>query len=112
MMKKMCVLSVVALLLGAASTIKADHDDSTLVVTSSNAPANELLVYDTTGALVQVVSTQGQGGVGGNAGGIATQKRTVAVVNFGSQSVSIFGLDDNGFALRQLVSTASPPVSV
>jgi hypothetical protein len=112
MMKKVYVLSVLVLLLGASSVINAEHGDGPLVVTSSNAAANVLLVYDTRGSLIQAVSTQGQGGVGGNAGGIATRKDLVAVVNFGSQSVSIFGQDGNGFAVRQLVSTVSRPVSV
>ena len=109
-MKKSLLLSVMVLLFGAASTISAA--DRTWVVTSSNAQANELLVYDTTGALVQAVPTQGQGGVGNNAGGIATRNGSVAVVNFGSQSVSIFDRSDSGFAVHELVSTVSPPVSV
>jgi len=111
MMKKVCVLSMLVLLLGSTAAIKAEHDGA-LVLTSSNTAANVLLVYDTRGTLIQSVPTQGQGGVGGNAGGIATQKQLVAVVNFGSQSVSIFGQDGDGFAVRQLVSTVSPPVSV
>ncbi len=110
-MKKISVFSAMVLLLGAASAARA-AEDRTLIVTSSNTPANQLLVYDTTGALVQSVSTQGQGGVGDNAGGIATQNGAVAVVNFGSQSVSIFDRSDSGFAVRELVSTVSPPVSV
>jgi hypothetical protein len=109
-MKKNLVLSVMVLLFGAASTISAA--DRRWVVTSSNAQANELLVYDTTGALVQAVPTQGQGGVGDNAGGIATRNGIVAIVNLGSRSVSIFDRSDSGFAVHELVSTVSPPVSV
>lgn len=111
-MRKILVFSAMVLLLGAASAVRAEHDDSTWIVTSSNAQANQLLVYDTTGALVQAVPTQGHGGVGNNAGGIATQRGTVAVVNFGSQSVSILDRNSSGFAVRELVSTVSPPVSV
>jgi len=77
-MKTASVLSVCVLLLGASSTIRADRDDRTVIVTSSNAAANQLLVFDTEGALIQTVSTQGQGGVGGNAGrraGPADSKR-------------------------------------
>lgn len=110
-MRQISMLSAMVLLLGAAATVRA-ADNRTLIVTSSNTPANQLLVYDTTGALVQSVSTQGQGGVGNNAGGIATRNGDVAVVNFGSQSVSILGRGDNGFTVRALVSTLSPPVSV
>jgi hypothetical protein len=95
-----------------ASTISANQNDGDLVVTSSNAVVNQLLVFDTGGTLVQAVPTQGQGGVGGNAGGIAVQKDTVAVVNFGSQSVSILDREPTGFAVRQVVPAQSAPVSV
>lgn len=112
-MKKLLVLSMMALLVGAAAPIKADNEnDRTLVVTSSNAATNELLVFGTAGALIQRVATGGQGGVGGNAGGIAVDKRTVAVVNFGSQSVSILTRLGDGFALSQTIATSSAPVSV
>jgi hypothetical protein len=112
MMKKMFVLSVCALVLGAASRINAEAADTTVVVTSSNANANELLVYDTTGVLIQAVPTQGQGGVGSNAGGIAAQKGVVVVVNFGSQSVSVFDRGGDGFVFRQVLPAVSQPVSV
>ena len=111
-MKTAAVLGVCVLLLGAGATVSADVDSRTVIVTSSNAAANELLVFDTTGGLVQSVPTQGQGGVGGNAGGIATQGGTVAVVNFGSQSVSIFDRGPQGFRVRQVLPTVSQPVSV
>jgi len=110
-MKKASALSLCVFILGVASTIEA-QGERTVVVTSSNAVANELLVYDTSGTLLQAVPTQGQGGVGGNAGGIATDHGSIAVVNFGSQSVSIFDREQSGFAVRQLVPTLSPPVSV
>jgi len=110
-MKRLCVLTMIVILTGIAATIEA-APDRTLVVTSSNAASNALLVYDTSGALVETVSTGGQGGVGGNAGGIATQQGTVAVVNFGSQSVSIFDRHGDGFGLTETVTTVSSPVSV
>ncbi len=111
-MKKTCVLATIVLLTGAVGTATAADDQKTLLVTSSNAPNNELLVYDARGALVQTVPTLGQGGVGGNAGGIATQHDIVAVVNFGSQSVSLLGREGTGFAFRQAVTSVSAPVSV
>jgi hypothetical protein len=111
-MKRLCVLATIVILTGIAATIEAASDPTGLVVTSSNAANNALLVYDTSGALVQTVSTGGQGGVGGNAGGIATHQTTVAVVNFGSQSVSIFDRQGDGFGLSETVTTASSPVSV
>ena len=111
MMKRLFVLSTVALLTAASAAIGADNA-RTLVVTSSNTANNQLLVYDTAGTLVESAPTLGQGGVGGNAGGIATQSGAVAVVNFGSQSVTVFSRGVSGFELRQLVSTISSPVSV
>ena len=99
-------------LIGAATAIHADTDQSALVVTASNATKNQLLVYTSGGKLIQTVPTQGQGGVSGNAGGIDAKGNLVAVVNFGSQSVSIFERQDNGFQMKHLVPTASSPVSV
>src|SRR5690349_1255077 len=78
---------------------------SPVVVTASNALSNQLLVYDTGGHLIQSVSTQGHGGVGGNGGGVAAVGSTVAVVNYGSSTVSIFTRGTNGFALAQTVPT-------
>lgn len=110
-MMKSTVLAA-AVLLTAANAAFAGDRDRAWIVTSSNTPDNQLLVYDTAGSLVQTVPTLGQGGVGGNAGGVATNNATVAVVNFGSQSVSLLSLGGAGFELRQVLSTSSPPVSV
>jgi hypothetical protein len=81
------------LLLAAAAGAHAQ----TLVVTSSNATANQLLVYNANAQLVQTISTQGAGGVSGNAGRIAVMQNHLAVVNFGSASVSLFQQAGNGF---------------
>ena len=109
---KQVVLTVFALLAVVASS-PAAQSRNTLVVTSSNvASANSLLVFDSTGALVQTIPTSGQGGVSGNAGGVAAAGRLVAVVNFGSQSVSLFELTNDGFVLTDTVNTISKPVSV
>lgn len=89
------------------------HDISnTLVVTASNAKANQLLVYNASGQLIQTLTTQGQGGASGNAGGVTAKGSLVAVVNFGSQNVSIFERADSGLQMRQLVAAASSPLSV
>ena len=86
---------------------------TTLVITSSNsALGNRLLVYDTSGTLLQSVATGGLGGVTGNAGGIAASDDRVGVVNFGSQSVSLFDVGGSSVQLRQVVTTLSRPVSV
>lgn len=110
-MKRMYVFTVAALI-GAGTMAHAADRDRSLVVTSSNTAANQLLVYDTAGQLLQTVSTQGQGGVGNNAGGIASDRGTVAVVNFGSGNVSVFQLGDAGFTLADVLPVASQPLSV
>jgi len=111
-MKEFCFLSILVPLIGAATAVWADTDQNALVVTASNAAKNQLLVYNSGGQLIQTVPTQGQGGVSGNAGGIEAKGALVAVVNFGSQSVSIFERRGNGFHMKQLVPTVSSPVSV
>ena len=111
-MQKIPVLTVLALLAGAAATVQAQSHQNPLVVTASNATHNQLLVYDTTARLIQTVATQGQGGVSGNSGGIAARGNLAAVVNFGSKTVSLFQRDNNSFHLKQTVPTVAPPVSV
>jgi len=101
------------LLLGVATTASAEGRAS-LVLTASNATTNELLVLDTTGTVLRRIPTQGQGGVSGNAGGIAASRDRVAVVNFGSSNVSIFERDEGGryFRLERVIPTLGSPVSV
>ena len=111
-MTKLKLLGILVPLLGAAPSVKADHDQTAFVVTASNATANQLLVYSAGGKLLQTIPTQGQGGVGGNSGGIAGKGGQVAVVNFGSQNVSVFELDGDAFHMKQLVPAVSSPVSV
>ena len=82
------------------------------MVTASNAKANQLLVYSPGGKLLQTLSTNGAGGATGNAGGVQTSNGLVAVVNFGSQSVSIFQVAHNSLSLTQVVPTVASPVSV
>jgi hypothetical protein len=110
-MRTIFALSMIALFAAASETTHADNQ-RTVVVTMSNATDNQLLVYDTAGTLVQSVPTLGQGGVGGNAGGVATRNGTVAVVNFGSQTVTVFSNGAAGFERSEILSTISPPVSV
>ena len=96
----------------AAAAVQAASDESALVVTASNAAANQLLVFNSNGKLLQTVPTQGQGGAGGNSGGIETKDNLVAVVNFGSKTVSILEREGNSFHVKQLIPTASSPLSV
>lgn len=111
-LKKFGIFSALVALLVAAPAVYADTDQNALVITASNATANQLLVFNTAGRLIQTVSTQGKGGVSGNAGGIETNGDLVAVVNYGSQDVSIFERHDNSFQMKQMVPTVSNPVSV
>jgi hypothetical protein len=109
-MNRMLLTVALAGLLVAGGSAK---DATTLVVTSSNNPTgNQLLVYDDAGALLQTVGTNGFGGVSGNAGGIAATRNRVAVVNFLSQTVSIFDVTASGLQFRNLIPTLSRPVSV
>ncbi len=103
------------LLLAGATNASAEggaHDS--LVLTASNATTNEMLVLSTSGAVLKRIPTQGQGGVAGNAGGIAASHDRVAVVNFGSSNVSIFSRDEGGryFRLERVIPTLGSPVSV
>jgi hypothetical protein len=104
-------LGTFALLAGAAVSARAEVVEK-LVVTASNAAANQLLVYDVKGNLMHTIATGGKGGVSGNAGGIAVWKNHVAVVNFGSQTVSLFEADGNSLALTSTIIASSSPVSV
>ena len=112
-MKSLSLFAALALLAGSAASVPVHAQDrQMLVVTASNTPSNNLLVYNTLGNLIQSVPTGGKGGVSGNAGGIATSRDLLAVVNFGSSNVSIFARSDEGFRLRQIVTAESSPVSV
>lgn len=111
-MRVVSVFGIMALTVGALVADNAPIDRQVLVVTASNAATNQLLVYDTAGNLVQAVPTKGQGGAGGNAGGIAAQDGLLAVVNFGSQTVSLFDRTGHDFQFRELIPAASNPLSV
>src|SRR5262245_36017369 len=109
-MKTSTVFTAIALLIAARATFAADRHQP-VIVTASNGVNNQLLVFDT-GVLLESVPTLGQGGAGSNAGGIATNNDVVAVVNFGSLTVSLFSQSDTGFELSHVVPVGSPPVSV
>ena len=111
-MKKFCLFALLASFIAAAPAIHAADPHDPLIVTSSNGVKNQLLVYDSDDNLIQTLSTHGQGGVSGNAGGIETQGKLLAVVNFGSNNVAMFERSYQGFYFKQLVWTASSPVSV
>jgi hypothetical protein len=106
-------LALVAAGAAAAQTSPASTV-SALIVTASNTATNQLLVYSSTGALSQTIPTGGQGGAGGNAGGIAQNDERLAVVNFASNSVSVFTKDKvrGALKLESVVPVAAGPVSV
>ena len=84
------------------------------IVTSSNTASNQLLVYDTSGKLIEQIATGGAGGVSGNAGGIAQNHDLLAVVNFGSGNVSVFrkSSEHHLLQLEKQVPAITNPVSV
>ncbi|HUA79528.1 MAG TPA: hypothetical protein VL997_04090 [Dyella sp.] len=113
-MNKAIYGSALLALVVASAAHAQGWNDGDLIVTSSNAASNELLVYNTSGALVEQIKTGGAGGVSGNAGGIAQNRDLLAVVNFGSGNVSVFNKTGGDTPLRrgQLVPAITNPVSV
>jgi len=116
MTQRILTAAAAAILLAGAATGACAQAAArgALVLTASNATTNELLVLDTAGHLLLRLPTQGQGGVGGNAGGVAAAGGRVAVVNFGSSNVSVFDRDEDGrlFRLERVIPTSGSPVSV
>jgi hypothetical protein len=115
-MEKLIVgLGALAALAGSITGAQAaDVDQHSMVVTASNAVNNQLLVYSAAGTLLRTVPTQGQGGVSGNAGGVTYRDGRLAVVNFGSGTVSVFATDTvhANLTLTQVIPAGSNPVSV
>ena len=117
-MSKWLVLgSAAALLVTAAGAahVHAQDRSRTLVVTMTNdSQANEIAVYDAaTGGLLQTLPTNGKGGVGGNARGVAQHDDEIfAAVNNGSNTVALFRRDGSGLRFETLLTTSSAPVSV
>ena len=116
-MKQLALCSAMALSLLLATHANAQSNtsnaDTARIVTSSNTPVNELLVYNTDGSSVAQIKTGGMGGVSGNAGGIAQNRELLAVVNFGSKNVTVFAKDSNlGLHPIALVPAVANPVSV
>jgi len=108
-------LGVGAVMLAIAAAASAqDANDRAVIVTASNTAANQLLIYSPAGTLLNVIPTQGQGGVSGNAGGIAQDHDRLAVVNFGSGNVSVFVKEFEHSALRleSVIPALASPVSV
>lgn len=112
--KMLCAVTACFAVAASAVGMAGGHD-RTLVVTMTNDPrANQIEVYDAdTRVLLQTLSTHGTGGVGGNARGIRQHEgRLVAVVNNGSNTVTIFRREGDALKFEKVVSTSSAPVSV
>src|SRR4051794_41983462 len=111
MMRTIWGLVAMTLVSGAVAPV-ARAEGGTLVVTSSNAPSNRLLVYDAQGVLLASLPTGGQGGVGGNAGGIATAGGAVGGAHFGAGGVSIFRMQRARPGLSPIGAPQSAPACV
>lgn len=105
-------------LLAAASAAADEH--ATFVLTSTNAAANEVLVFQlipgqTQMPLVQTLATEGAGGAGGNAGILQFRDGFGAVANYGSNTVSRLVRDEDSISVGQIIKLApgcSQPDSV
>lgn len=117
MKRRVVVGGAMALLVSMAATpARAEHDAARplVVVTTNDAAANEIKVYDgVSHALLQTLPTHGKGGVAGNARGVRQYEgRLFAAVNFGSGTVSIFRRVDDRLKYEGSVATSSAPISV
>src|SRR6185295_14511171 len=109
-MKRLLTLFGVALLVTSAISLKAHDRPKTLVITMTNDPAaNGLIVVDAdTHVRLQTLSTNGKGGVGGNAGGVKELNgKLLAAVNFGSGTVALFKRSADQLEFEQLVVPTS-----
>ncbi|WP_189439183.1 hypothetical protein [Rhodanobacter panaciterrae] len=117
MKKAACGVGLLSLVIAgavAAQGAPSSNNQQSLIVTASNTTHNQLMVYSTTGVLLEQLPTGGAGGVSGNAGGIAQNHDRLAVVNFGSGNVSVFDkdLEHAGLRYEKLVPAITNPVSV
>src|SRR5579863_4120299 len=80
-----------------------------LFLTATNGATNYLAVVNTKTRDLSYVPTGGNGGVSGNAGGVAVLGEMAAVVNFGSSNVTIFTRRGNTMQATQMITTSSKP---
>jgi hypothetical protein len=107
--------AAVLMVTAQSGSVEAGSRGPTLAVTMTNDPvSNAIQVYDAaTHALLQTLSTQGKGGVGGNARGVRQYKgELVAAVNNGSSTVAVYRRQSDGLQFEKLVTTSSAPVSI
>lgn len=114
-MKRTTLLfSAPLLLLAATANIQAKTTTLAVIMTNDSTN-NQIKVYDAVSRnLLQTLSTNGKGGVSGNARGIREYGGTLlAAVNNGSNSVAVFEwFGDNNLRFERTVTTTSAPVSI
>jgi hypothetical protein len=97
----------------AESSAAGGKSAKPLFLTMTNGTgSNYLVVIDTNTKETSYLPTNGFGGASGNAGGVAVAGTLAAVVNFGSQNVTIFVRHGNNLQPTQMIPTASKPLSV
>jgi hypothetical protein len=109
------VFSMILLIAGSFAKVRADSPHKTLIVTMTNDPVtNEIIVLDAaTHTRLQTLSTNGKGGVGGNARGVKQYKGGLfAAVNNASGNVALFVRAGDHLVFEQSVATTSAPVSI
>jgi len=114
-LRNFCSAALVLVFAAGASPLHAEHRGRTLAVTMTNDPVeNRINVYDAaTHTLIQSLSTQGKGGVGGNARGVKQYEgELVAAVNNGSNTVAVFRRIGDTLKFDKVISTTSAPASV
>lgn len=95
-------------------TFQAEANNYLIVTASNDVNDNKLLVYSSDGKLLQSLSTGGQGGVDPDivGGAIAENGTYLAVINYNSQSVSLFKQEGGLYQKIQTIDTLSKPVSL
>jgi hypothetical protein len=117
-MSRLAVLCTCAAFLVAGASVadvRAERHGATLAVIMTNdSMTNQIKVYDAgTHVLLQTLSTNGKGGVGGNARGVRQYRGELfAAVNNGSNTVALFKRQGDGLRFDKLITTTSAPVSV
>jgi len=107
-----CAVAASTALAADEAQARQPRNQDPLFLTATNGSPNFLAVVNTRTKQTDYVPTGGNGGAGGNAGGVAVEGRLAAVVNFGSTNVTVFVRRGNGMQAVQTIKTASQPVSV
>jgi len=112
---RVCTTAILLAVAAPVSRVQAGDRSVTLAVTMTNDPqSNQIKVYDAgRNALLQTLSTEGRGGVGGNARGVKQYNGELfAAVNNGSNTVAIYRRIGDRLRFDTLITTTSAPVSV